>query len=186
MCWIEQRSYKYSNSNCTMSQLNFWLILTNKYYLLALFINDSRIVLIIKINSEIFAKYWVNLKYFFLSSGNKGLNSCEGLIYSAIHRVIIVLKDRATHRVVKRIAPSLSLLNGPSLKIRKRTTFTWRFGKLFTPVLSLPAWIDYNRYQIAWRKLSVQGIVKTWVISWIDTEHLDLELFAATLLKSTY
>ena len=44
--------------------------------------------------------------------------------YSAIHRMIIVLKDRATHRVAKRIGPSLSLLKGPSLKIRKRTTFT--------------------------------------------------------------
>ena len=36
-------------------------------------------------------------------------------MYSAIHRMIIVLKDRATHRVAKRIAPSLSLLKGPSL-----------------------------------------------------------------------
>ena len=40
-------------------------------------------------------------------------------LYSAIHRVIIVLKDRATHRVAKRIAPSLSVLKGPSLKIRR-------------------------------------------------------------------
>ena len=75
--------------------------------------------------------------------------------------MIIVLKDRATQGVAKRIAPSLSLLKGPSLKIRKRTTFTQIFGKTFTPVLSLLAWIDYNRYQIVWRKLSVQGIVKT-------------------------
>ena len=38
-----------------------WLILTNKHYLLALVTNDLRII-IIKINREIFAKYWVNLK----------------------------------------------------------------------------------------------------------------------------
>ena len=38
-----------------------WLILTNKPYLLALVTNDSRIILI-KINCEIFVKYWVNLK----------------------------------------------------------------------------------------------------------------------------
>ena len=81
--------------------------------------------------------------------------------YSAIHSMIIVLKDTASYRVAKRISPSLSLLKGPSLKIRKRTTFTQRFGKLVTPVLSLPARIDYNRYQIALRKLSVHGIVKT-------------------------
>ena len=61
--------------------------------------------------------------------------------------MIIVLKDRATHRVAKRIAPSLSLLKGPSLKIIKRTTFPQRIGKPFTPVLSLLAWIYYNRYQ---------------------------------------
>ena len=59
--------------------------------------------------------------------------------YSAIKRMIIVLEDRATHRVAKRIAPSLSLLKGPSLKIRKRTTCTQRFGKPFAPVLSLLA-----------------------------------------------
>ena len=38
-----------------------WLILTKKHYLLALVTNDSRII-IKKINREIFAKYWVNLK----------------------------------------------------------------------------------------------------------------------------
>ena len=38
-----------------------WLVLTNIHYLLALVTNDSRII-IIKINREIFAKYWVNLK----------------------------------------------------------------------------------------------------------------------------
>ena len=57
--------------------------------------------------------------------------------YYAIHHMIIALKDRATHKVAKRTAPSLSLLKGPLLKIRKRTTFTQRFGKPFTPVLSL-------------------------------------------------
>ena len=57
--------------------------------------------------------------------------------YTPVHRTIIVLKDRATHRVAKRITPSLSLLKGPSLKIRKRTTLTQRFGKLFMAVLTL-------------------------------------------------
>ena len=52
--------------------------------------------------------------------------------------MVIVLKDTASCRVAKRIAPSLSLLKGPSLKIRKSTTFTQRFGKPLTPVLSLP------------------------------------------------
>ena len=52
--------------------------------------------------------------------------------------MITVLKDTASYRVAKRIAPSLSLLKGPSLKITKKTTLTQRIGKLFTPVLSLP------------------------------------------------
>ena len=66
-------------------------------------------------------------------------------LYSAIHCMIVVLKDTASYRVAKGIAPSLSLFKGLSLKIRKRTTFTQRFGKLFTPVLSLPAGIGCNR-----------------------------------------
>ena len=75
--------------------------------------------------------------------------------------MIIVLKDKTSYSVVKLIAPSLSLLKIHSLKITKRTNFTQIFGKLFTPVLSLPASMDYNREQIAWRKLPVLGIVKT-------------------------
>ena len=63
--------------------------------------------------------------------------------------MIIVLKNKTSYGVAKRITPCLSLLKGPSLKIRKKTTFPQRFGKLFTPVLSLPARLDYNRYQIA-------------------------------------
>ena len=59
--------------------------------------------------------------------------------YSAIHCMIIVLKDKTSYMVAKLIAPSFSLLKGPSLKIRKRTTFTERFGKPFTPVFSLLA-----------------------------------------------
>ena len=42
--------------------------------------------------------------------------------YSATHRIIIVLKDTASYSIAKRIAPSLSLLRGSSLKIRKRPT----------------------------------------------------------------
>ena len=48
--------------------VHFIVLLTdikNKHYLLALVTHDSRIiiiVIIIKINREIFAKYWVNLK----------------------------------------------------------------------------------------------------------------------------
>ena len=42
--------------------LCFCLILTNKHYLLALVTNVSRIIIIININCEIFAKCWVNLK----------------------------------------------------------------------------------------------------------------------------
>ena len=74
--------------------------------------------------------------------------------------MIIVLKDTTSYSVAKRIAPSLFLLKGPITKIRKRTTLGQRIGKLFMAVLSLPARTDYNRQQIAWRKLPVLGSVK--------------------------
>ena len=52
---------------------------------------------------------------------------------------LIIFKDTASYRVAKRIAPSLSLLKEPSLKIRNRTTLSQRIDKLFMAVLSFPA-----------------------------------------------
>ena len=57
-------------------------------------------------------------------------------------------RTRVVEPIAKRLAawatwPTLS--KGLSLKTRKRTTFTQSFGKLFTPVFSLPAWMNYNR-----------------------------------------
>ena len=61
------------------------------------------------------------------------------IVYSdSMYGMIIVLKDTASYRVAKRVAPSLSLLKGPSLKIRKRTILSQRIGKLFMALLSLP------------------------------------------------
>ena len=59
--------------------------------------------------------------------------------YTQIHCMVIVLKDPNSFRVAKCVPPSHSLLKGPSVKVRERTTLTQRIGKLFTLVLSLPA-----------------------------------------------
>ena len=61
------------------------------------------------------------------------------LCYTSIQCMIILMKDRTSYGIAKRVAPSLSLLKGPSLNIRNRTTLTQGIGKLFTSVLSLSA-----------------------------------------------
>ena len=105
--------------------------------------------------------------------------------YTPVHCIIIVLKNTTSYRVAKRITPSLSLLKGPSLKIRKRTTLTQRFSKLFMAVLTfLREWITIDN-RLPGAKLSVLSIVKIRVPQF-NCDVVQLELFLTRLFKSTY
>ena len=103
--------------------------------------------------------------------------------YTPVHCMIIVLKDTTSYRVVKRITPSLSLLNGPLLKIRKRTTLTPRIDKVFTPCCPfLHGWITVdnklpggNYCTSHCKNMSRQ----------FSCDIVQLELFVARLFKST-
>ena len=81
--------------------------------------------------------------------------------------------------------PSLSLLKGPSLKIRKRTTLTQKICKLFMAVLSLPTWQDYNRQQIAWWETNSTRHCKN-KSQKFNCDIVQLELFVTRLFKSRY